>query len=59
MLRNVDKRLKSVNESRRESLRSDILIIQLARDRDIFRKAVELYQTPDVAKDLPLDKPRT
>ena len=45
MLRNVDKRLKSVNEPRRESLRSDILIIQLARDRDILRKAVELYQT--------------
>ena len=43
MLRNVDKRPKSVNAAHRNSLRSGILSIQLSRNSDIFNKAIQLY----------------
>ena len=46
MLRNVDKRLKSVNESQRESLRLDILIIQLARDKSFKEDDLQYNRLP-------------
>ena len=43
LLRNVDKRLKSVNQRHRANLKSDIYTLQIARNREIFNKAVDLH----------------
>ena len=43
-IRNVDKRLATVNPNHRKNLRSDIYILQMARDRSIFNKPVELFK---------------
>ena len=44
MIRNVDKRLATVNPFHLKNLRSYIYLLQPAQDRSIFGKAVELYK---------------
>ena len=48
MIRNVDKRLATVNPFHRKNLRSDIYLLQLAGDPSIFVKAIELYQNINI-----------
>ena len=44
MIRNIDKRLKSIKKGTREAIRADLMSIQLSTSETIFKKSIQLFR---------------